>query len=90
MTLLRKSLTAAAVLLATSAANVASADVNIGVTLSMTGPASGLGIPVANQFKLWPATVAGEKVNLIILDDASDPGKGVANARRSSPTTRST
>ncbi|MEP7282131.1 MAG: ABC transporter substrate-binding protein [Rubrivivax sp.] len=82
MTLLRKTLTAAAVLLATSAANVASADVNIGVTLSMTGPASGLGIPVANQFKLWPATVAGEKVNLIILDDASDPGKGVANARR--------
>ncbi|WP_425256573.1 ABC transporter substrate-binding protein [Rubrivivax sp. RP6-9] len=58
------------------------ADVNIGVTLSLTGPASGLGIPVGNQFKLWPQTIAGEKVNLIILDDASDPGKGVQNARR--------
>ena len=58
------------------------ADVNIGVTLSLTGPASGLGIPVSNQFKLWPQTIAGEKVNLIILDDASDPGKGVSNARR--------
>jgi branched-chain amino acid transport system substrate-binding protein len=37
---------------------------------------------VGNQFKLWPQTIAGEKVNLIILDDASDPGKGVSNARR--------
>jgi len=78
MKLLRKSLAAAAALLATAAW----ADVNIGVTLSLTGPASGLGIPVGNQFKLWPKEIAGEKVNLIILDDASDPGKGVTNARR--------
>ena len=78
MKLLRKTIAAAAALLATTAF----ADVNIGVTLSLTGPASGLGIPVGNQFKLWPQTIAGEKVNLIILDDASDPGKGVNNARR--------
>ena len=70
---------AAAALLATASAW---ADVNIGVTLSLTGPASGLGIPVGNQFKLFPKEIAGEKVNLIILDDASDPGKGVSNARR--------
>jgi branched-chain amino acid transport system substrate-binding protein len=73
-------------LLATAASLVlttpALADVNIGVTLSLTGPASGLGIPVGNQFKLWPKTIAGEKINLIVLDDASDPGKGVTNARR--------
>ena len=75
-----RSLLAAAVTLSASA--VALADVNIGVTLSLTGPASGLGIPVGNQFKLWPQTIAGQKVNLIILDDASDPGKGVVNARR--------
>jgi branched-chain amino acid transport system substrate-binding protein len=75
---LRKTLAAAAALLATTAF----ADVNIGVSLSLTGPASGLGIPVGNQFKLWPQTVAGEKVNLIILDDASDPSKGASNARR--------
>jgi branched-chain amino acid transport system substrate-binding protein len=35
-----------------------------------------------NEFKLWPKTIAGEKVNLIILDDASDPGKGVSDTRR--------
>ena len=79
MKLLRKIVAAAAAALLATAAF---ADVNIGVTLSLTGPASGLGIPVGNQFKLWPQTIAGEKVNLIILDDASDPGKGVGNARR--------
>ncbi|MBX3602047.1 MAG: ABC transporter substrate-binding protein [Rubrivivax sp.] len=78
MNLLRKTLAAAAALLATTAF----ADVNIGVTISLTGPASGLGIPVGNQFKLFPKEIAGEKINLIVLDDASDPGKGVTNARR--------
>jgi branched-chain amino acid transport system substrate-binding protein len=76
---LRTTVAAAAALLASAAAL---ADVKIGVTLSLTGPASGLGIPVGNQFKLFPQTIAGEKIQLIVLDDASDPGKGVTNARR--------
>ena len=76
---LKTTVAAAAALLASAAAL---ADVKIGVTLSLTGPASGLGIPVGNQFKLWPQTIAGQKVQLIVLDDASDPGKGVTNARR--------
>ena len=63
-------------------ATLAQADINIGISLPLTGPASGLGIPMKNQFALWPQTIAGEKVNLIILDDATDPGKGVSNARR--------
>ena len=75
-----RTLIAAAVAL--SAAGAALADINIGVSLSLTGPGSGLGIPMANQFKLFPKEIAGEKVNLIVLDDASDPGKGVSNARR--------
>ena len=60
----------------------AHADVTIGVSLPMTGPASGLGIPMANQIKLWPTSIAGEKLNVIVLDDATDPTKGVQNARR--------
>jgi branched-chain amino acid transport system substrate-binding protein len=60
----------------------AQADITIGVSLSLTGPGSGLGIPMQNQFKLFPTTIAGEKVNLILMDDASDPGKGTQNARR--------
>jgi branched-chain amino acid transport system substrate-binding protein len=76
---LKKTLIALAALAASAGAL---ADVNIGVVLSLTGPGSGLGLPMQNQFKLWPQTIAGEKVNLIILDDASDPGKGVSDTKR--------
>ena len=75
----KKTLVAMATLLASAAAL---ADINIGVSLALTGPGSGLGIPMNNYYKLFPQTIAGEKVNLIILDDASDPGKGAQNARR--------
>ena len=63
-------------------ATAAQADINIGISLPLTGPASGLGIPIKNEFALWPQTIAGEKVNLIIVDDATDPTKGVVNAKR--------
>lgn len=29
------------------------ADITVGVSLPLTGPASGLGIPMGNQIKLW-------------------------------------
>jgi branched-chain amino acid transport system substrate-binding protein len=64
------------------AAGAAQADIKIGVSLALTGPGSGLGIPMQNQLKLFPQTIGGEKVQLIVLDDATDPGKGAANARR--------
>ncbi len=61
---------------------LAQADITIGVSLPLTGPASGLGIPMNNGFKLWPDTLAGEKLRIVVLDDATDPTKGVQNARR--------
>ncbi|MBP9058813.1 MAG: ABC transporter substrate-binding protein [Rhodoferax sp.] len=64
------------------ATGTAFADITIGVSLPLTGPASGLGIPVGNQFKLWPTEIAGEKIKLIVLDDATDPTNGVKNAKR--------
>lgn len=60
----------------------AMAEIKIGVSLSLTGPGSGLGIPMQKQLQLFPKTIAGEKITLIILDDATDPGKGSANTRR--------
>ena len=81
MKLLLKTLVATAAT-ALLAAAPAWADVTVGISLPLTGPASGLGIPMQNQFKLWPQTIGGEKVKLIILDDATDPTKGVQNARR--------
>jgi branched-chain amino acid transport system substrate-binding protein len=63
-------------------AGQAQAEITVGVILSLTGPASGLGIPTKNGFTLWPETVGGEKVKMIILDDASDPTQASKNARR--------
>ena len=60
----------------------AQADITIGVSLPLTGPASGLGIPMKNQIALWPQSIGGEKLKVIILDDATDPTNGVKNARR--------
>lgn len=60
----------------------ARAELTVGVILSLSGPASGLGIPTHNGFKLWPDTIAGQKVKMIVLDDATDPATGVKNARR--------
>src|SRR6478735_2135997 len=77
---LARTLIAAAVALC--AAGAALADINVGVVLSLTGPGSGLGIPMQKQLALFPKEIAGEKVNLIVLDDASDPGKGVSNTKR--------
>jgi branched-chain amino acid transport system substrate-binding protein len=61
---------------------LALADLTIGVILPLTGPASGLGIPMKNQIALWPEKIAGEKLKVIVLDDATDPTQGVKNARR--------
>jgi branched-chain amino acid transport system substrate-binding protein len=61
---------------------LAHADINVGVTLSATGPAASLGIPEKNTFEMLPRTIAGEKINWIVLDDASDTTKAVTNARK--------
>jgi len=74
-----KALAAAAAL---AACGTALADITIGVIAPLTGPASGLGIPAGNEVKLWPKEIAGEKLNVILMDDASDPTQGVTNAKR--------
>jgi branched-chain amino acid transport system substrate-binding protein len=77
-----RSALAALALAATAIAAPALADINVGVTLSATGPAASLGIPEKNTFELLPTTIAGEKVNWIILDDGSDTTKAVTNTRK--------
>ena len=69
-------------LAALSAAFVAQADINVGVTLSTTGPAASLGIPEKNTITLLPTEIAGQKINYIVLDDASDTTAAVANTRK--------
>ena len=64
------------------AAGCALADINVGVTVSATGPAASLGIPEKNTIALLPQTVAGQAVHYIVLDDGSDTVKAVSNARK--------
>ncbi|HRD89828.1 MAG TPA: ABC transporter substrate-binding protein [Accumulibacter sp.] len=68
--------------LAGGLASAAHADINVGVTLSATGPAASLGIPEKNTFALLPTTIAGQKVNCIVLDDASDTTTAVKSTRK--------
>jgi len=64
-------------------AGIASAqDIKVGVTISATGPAASLGIPERNTIALLPKTIAGHKVDYIVLDDASDTTTAVKNTRK--------
>ncbi len=58
------------------------AEIKVGVTIAATGPAAALGVPAKNTFALWPAEIAGQKLTLIVLDDAGDPNQATTNARR--------
>ncbi|MDP1609642.1 MAG: ABC transporter substrate-binding protein [Sulfuritalea sp.] len=58
------------------------ADITVGVTLSATGPAASLGIPEKNTIALLPTSMGGQKINYIVLDDASDTTTAVKNARK--------
>ena len=78
MNILKPLALAAAMLVST----LAQADINVGVTLSATGPAASLGIPEKNTIALMPKTIAGEKINYIVLDDASDTTAAVSNTRK--------
>lgn len=68
--------------MAAAAATSALADIVIGVSLPLTGPTSALGIPIKNSIAMWPTSIGGEKLKVIILDDATDPSNATKNARR--------
>lgn len=60
----------------------AQAQIKVGVTLSTTGPAASLGIPEKMAFAIMPKEIDGQKVDYIVLDDASDPVAAVKNTRK--------
>ena len=61
------------------------ADITVGLVTSMTGPSASIGIPYAKGAAagvVYKDDVNGIKVNLIQLDDASDPSTGTRDARK--------
>ena len=69
-------------LAAALAANSASAEITIGISIAATGPQASLGVHYKNAFELMPKTIAGEAVKFIILDNASDATNAARNGRK--------
>ncbi len=76
---IRRTLCAAAALLLATAAH---ADIVVGVSLSTTGPSASLGITQKNSLAFYPDAIGGEKLRLVVVDDASDPSTGTRLARK--------
>jgi branched-chain amino acid transport system substrate-binding protein len=79
-TILRNAVIAAVLPACMSAGAIA--QIKVGVTLSSTGPAAALGIPERNTVALLPVEIAGQSIEWIVLDDATDPTQAVRNARK--------
>lgn len=60
----------------------ASADINVGVILSLTGPGASLGIPEEKMIQLWPGELGGQKVKFTYLNDNSDTSTAAKSAMR--------
>jgi branched-chain amino acid transport system substrate-binding protein len=76
---------AATVLGAGLALNALAADLKVGFITSLSGPVSSLGIPYAKGIQAgvaYKAEVNGHKVQMIQLDDGSDPATAARNARK--------
>jgi branched-chain amino acid transport system substrate-binding protein len=74
----------AAIALAAAGATLA-ADLKIGLSVSLSGPNSSLGVPYAKGMQAavaYKPEINGRKVQLIVLDDGSDPTTAGRNARK--------
>ena len=67
------------------AAQALAADLKVGFITSLSGPVSSLGIPYGKGIQAaaaYKSEIGGRKVQLIQLDDASDPSTAARNARK--------
>src|SRR4051794_36924103 len=60
----------------------ASAEIVVGVNLSLTGPAATLGASWQRSLAMAPKEIGGEAVRYVILDDGTDPSAAVRNVRK--------
>jgi branched-chain amino acid transport system substrate-binding protein len=70
---------------ALTAAGALAADLKVGFITSLSGPVSSLGLPYAKGLQAaiaYSSEVNGRKVQVVQLDDASDPSTAARNARK--------
>ena len=85
LALSRRSLVAMSVGLGFAAGAATAADLKVGLSVSLSGPNSSLGVPYAKGMQAavaYKPEINGRKVQLIVLDDASDPSTSGRNARK--------
>lgn len=60
----------------------AKADIRVGVVLSLTGPGASIGQSEQNAVQLWPTEMAGHKIVVTVVNDASDPSTATRSVSR--------
>ena len=73
---------AVAALSVTVASGAAHAQIKIGAILSISGPAAAMGVGYKGAFDLFPTEIAGQKIEYIIRDDATDASTGFTIAQK--------
>ena len=63
-------------------AAVAQDTIKVGLIVGETGPGASLGIPYKSTFAIMPETLGGLKVDIVMLDDATDATLAVKQARK--------
>jgi len=79
---MRKTFRLAALAAAALASLAVRAEIVIGASFSITGPAAALGTAPRNTMQLFPEQIGGEKLRIVVLDDATDSTAGAKNAQR--------
>ena len=75
----------AAALTACGVASALAADLKVGLSVSLSGPNSSIGVPYAKGMQAalaYKGEVNGRKIQLVVLDDGSDPTAAGRNARK--------
>jgi branched-chain amino acid transport system substrate-binding protein len=75
-------LAAATAITLLGAAGGADAQVKIGAILSISGPAAAMGVGYKGAFDLFPTEIAGQKVEYIVRDDATDANTAFTIAQK--------
>jgi branched-chain amino acid transport system substrate-binding protein len=73
---------AATVIGVLGASAVAQAQIKLGAILSISGPGAAMGVGYKGAFDFFPSEIAGQKVEYIIRDDATDASTGFTIAQR--------
>jgi branched-chain amino acid transport system substrate-binding protein len=76
---------AASAVAAAFSVGVSAADLKVGLSVALSGPNSSLGIPYSKGMQAalaYKGEVNGRKIQLIVLDDGSDPTAAGRNARK--------